>query len=429
MSKTYKILLGFTDIAGYLSNLQIGFKENGVHAGLINVYNKYGYNINENINPKILNIFNKQCYIYLCSNKNIIDKFKIYFFSIIVFFYIMLNFNTIIMCAGFSLFNLVEIRILKFIGFKIINVSLGSDTRAPYLNGIYKNNKDEEIDINNLINETKKIKYNIINIEKLVDYFISYPQICHLNEKNIINGNYIGFPINYIDIQKNNKINIKKKEELNTIRILHAPSRPNVKGTKIIRQIVDNLKKEGHKIELIEAINVPNEVVLKLISECDIIFDEIYSDVPLGGLGAEAAIQSKPVLVGGYYARCVREHTPSEMIPPSIFVEPDQLVDSLRNLIINKKLRESIGIELHKFVRDKWNPKVVSKRYLQLLQNSFSNEWFYNPIYSNYFHGYGLNENDVKIIIKEMTLNYKEVKNLMLKDKKMQNKIVLFAKK
>ena len=63
---------------------------------------------------------------------------------------------------------------------------------------------------------------------------------------------------------------------------------------------------------------MPNHKVLETIREVDIVVDELYADIPLGGLGTKAAVAHKPVLSAGYYSGCMHSDYPAEVIPPSV---------------------------------------------------------------------------------------------------------------
>ena len=148
--------------------------------------------------------------------------------------------------------------------------------------------------------------------------------------------------------------------------------------------------------------NVSNDKVIDQIKKCDIVFDEIYSDMPLGGLGTEAAQFSKPVIVGGYYSSFFKEYD-SKIIPPSIYVHPDELKSNLKNLCLDKGKRVQIGKDLNIFVNSIWNYKVVAKRYLDLINNQYDNKWIFDPKMISYFNGWGLNEAEMIENIKKIT--------------------------
>lgn len=392
--KVNKILLGYSEIAGYQSNLFSGLVSNDQIVGYVNNSNvKFDYEFPESNNHPKLNKYNAFCKRAL-NNPTFINKIAYVFYT----FYILLFtifFYDIFVINRFCFFYKLEIKLLKLFNKKIIFISLGSSTRPPYLNGSYKDDlKNKEFNSKKILKETNQIRKKVQFIENNVDLFVNYPQHGHFNSKPFINGMHIGFPT----IIKENLIKRNKNEVL---KILHAPSRPNAKGSESIKKIIQSLQKEGLNIELVELINVSNSKVLNQIEKSDIIFDEIYSDMPLGGLGTEAAQFSKPVILGGYYTDFFKEYD-SKIIPPSIYVHPDNLENSLKELCLNENKRIKIGKELNDFVKKNWNNEVVALKYLKLINNHYDNRWNYDPKIISNFNGWGISEKEMKNNIKKM---------------------------
>jgi hypothetical protein len=94
-------------------------------------------------------------------------------------------------------------------------------------------------------------------------------------------------PIFYIFPDKKFHRNDHKFKDIKTIRIVHAPSSPIIKGTQIIRAAIKKLKVIGYTFEYKELINVPNEVVLEHLRNTHIVVNELYAFVP-GVFGIEA---------------------------------------------------------------------------------------------------------------------------------------------
>lgn len=394
-NKTHKILLGFSEVAGYQANLFEGLISHNHIVGYINNDNvKFDYKISQSRNHPRLNKYNSFCKRAI-ENPTLVNKASFVLYTIFILFFVVIYYDVFII-NKFSLFYQLDIKLLKFFNKKIIFLSLGSDTRPPYLNGKYKDDeRNQELNLSKISSETKKIRNKVEFIEKNVDIFINYPQHGHFNSKPFINGMYIGFPTINTEHQVITKTN-------SILKILHAPSRPNAKGSLFIKALIKSLQQEGLSIELIELTNVSNDKVIDQIKKCDIVFDEIYSDMPLGGLGTEAAQFSKPVIVGGYYSSFFKEYD-SKIIPPSIYVHPDELKSNLKNLCLDKGKRVQIGKDLNIFVNSIWNYKVVAKRYLDLINNQYDNKWIFDPKMISYFNGWGLNEAEMIENIKKIT--------------------------
>jgi len=418
--KRHKILLGFSEVAGYQANLFEGLISHKHIVGYINNDNvKYDYKFSKNRNHPRLNKYNSFCKKAI-NNPTLINKVSFVLYTFFILFFVTIYYDVFII-NKFSIFYQLDIRLFKFFNKKIIFLSLGSDTRPPYLNGKYKDDEiNQEFNLSKILVESKKISKKVKFIEKNVDIFINYPQHGHFNSKPFIDGMYIGFPAkirNDQDITRTDSI----------LKILHAPSRPNAKGSMFIKELIKNLKDEGLIIELIELINVSNDKVIDQIKKCDIVFDEIYSDMPLGGIGTEAAQFSKPVIVGGYYLNFLNEYD-SNIIPPSIYVHPDELKSNLKNLCLDERKRIQTGKELNTFVNSMWNYKVVAKRYLDIINNQYDNKWVYDPKKISYFNGWGLNESEMKENVKKIIKHHGGTLNLRISNpeiiEKLKRKII-----
>ena len=94
-------------------------------------------------------------------------------------------------------------------------------------------------------------------------------------------------PFIYFYPEENFLKNDAKFENLQSIKILHAPSSPILKGTQLIGAAITRLRVEGYKFEYLELIGVSNAVVLQELRSTHIVLNEFYAFVP-GLFGIEA---------------------------------------------------------------------------------------------------------------------------------------------
>jgi hypothetical protein len=390
VQKYPRVLVGFAEIAGYYSNLFDGLLSLQVDAGYINNTNfRFDYSYTKNKNPWFLNYYIQYSKTYR-EKPFLLKKVGYHLLSLFVLIFVIVKYDVFILGCNSTLLGYYDYRLLKLLNKKIIYISLGSDSRPPYLNGNYKDDsQDENFNLFSTLRVTKRIKARVDFFEKHVDYFINYPQHAHFNSKKFINGHYIGFPTKYAE-----------KREINSYRneivILHAPTRPNAKGSEIFSKIISELKEEGILINYVELRNKTNQEVLESIKNSDIVLDEIYSDMPLAGLGSEAAMFGIPVIVGGVYSKVITNDVENEMIPPSVYVSPEEIKNSLRELCLQKEFRLKVGDELHEFVNHQWNYKKVAQRFLDISDDNFDNKWYYEPNKISYLNGWGLSEDELK---------------------------------
>lgn len=153
--------------------------------------------------------------------------------------------------------------------------------------------------------------------------------------------------------------------------VVHIPSAPLLKGSPLFELVVKELQEEGLRFNFKSLTNIPNDQVRKMLSEADILLDELYMHGP-GMLGMEAMASGCCVVVK------FLESSPSCFRPPVVSVTPDTLKNKLRELIVNKKLREELIVKGRSYVES--NNKVSDVCGL-ILNKLNSNEFDYYPTY------------------------------------------------
>ena len=392
-----RIFIGLIEIAGYFASLNDGFRQLGIDSCFFQYFENRYYDGGSR--------FMKICQLISTYRYNGNKFTRILFFpidnsvKIFLFTWAVLKFDTFIFASNTTFFRYKELWLLKKMKKKIIYVFLGTESRPDYLSG-------------NLINryyiengEVKNIKHCaesaanksmvIKKIEKYADYCINHPPCALFHTRPYIKWLYVGFAFSTIK----KILGTQPVSYCDSIKILHAPTNTETKGTYIFREVIERLKNEGHNIEYIEIIGQPNHKVLELLSQCDFVLDELYSDIPLGGLGTEAAFFKKPTISGGYYAEFIGADYDKDVIPPAVFCEPEKLEDSIRMLISNAELRKQIGQEAYEFVNANWDAKQVAGKYLKIINDEIPEEWFGDPYSLNYTLGYGQSKQQYKKVV------------------------------
>jgi glycosyltransferase involved in cell wall biosynthesis len=387
-TKKKKIFMGLGNVAGYFSNLKNGFDQIGEQSYHLNV-DHHVYVLREtdstNIYIRLLR------YLYGTRSNKKLGKLKkislalIYKMSLIpMFIWALLRFDIFIFGFNHSFFRLYDLPILKFFGKKIIFVYLGSDARPPYMNGAEIIYNKSSIDA--ILKKTANVKKKIDYVEKYSDYIINSPTIGQFHERDYINWFAIGMPTILASSKRGEDLTIDTSGRVN---ILHAASRPETKGSYYFNELIEK-HKEKYNINYVFLTGVPNSVVIENLKKCDFVLDEIYSDSPMGGLGAEATAYGKPTLVSGYYSEKIYEHTPKRFIPPSVYCLPEKLEENLIKLCEDKVFRVQKGIELRNFIEKNWSSKSVAKKYMLIINDQVPSEWFFDWKSNDYIEGYGI---------------------------------------
>ena len=177
----------------------------------------------------------------------------------------------------------------------------------------------------------------------------------HFHKKPYLIYNCIG-----IAIDEKEQVPVGQSKD-NTIRILHAPSNQQAKGTATIRKIIKEIQDEGYEFEYVEVSGLPHSVVLEKMAMSDIVIDQLYSDTPMAGFATEAAMNGIPVVVGGYYADVYKKILP-QPIAPTAFCNPEKLKETIIYLLEHEEERIRIGREEKKYVDNHCRATIVARQ-------------------------------------------------------------------
>ena len=332
--------------------------------------------------------------------------------SLFLFPWALFRYDVFLFASNSTFFFFIDLPILKLFRKKIIYVFHGSESRPVYLNGyVIKNDKRVSILTGIIVARIQKIM--ILIIDKFADYIINIPPQAYFHSRPFISWWMIGVPHERKD---SNGVAAEKNGSSGNIRILHAPSKPEPKGTPIIRQTIHSLKNKGYSLDYVEITGRPNSEVLQELKKCDFIVDELYSDTPMAVFSTEAAFAGRPAIVGSYYIHQLEKDLPAENTPPSMFCHPDHLEEAMEKLIVDKSFREELGRKAKEFVMTNWQAIKVAERYIMLIEGTFPKKWLYDPNNIEYLHGCGLSEEKAKTIIAAFLKTGGE-KSLCLSDK------------
>jgi len=309
------------------------------------------------------------------------------------------RFDVFVFAFGESFFGRhLDLPILKFFRKRIIFVFYGSDSRPPYINGAVMAT-DRGLTLQECITLTQRIKANVLSIQRYADVIVDHHLSAQFQEKPFVPFLLVGFPCILED-----PIRFTQKQSLGkSVRILHAPSRMEYKGTAIIRNTITTLRSKGHIIEYVELSGRPNAEVLNELARCDFVVDELYSDTRMGGLATEAASFKKPAIVCGF--ACDEKLTipgvfEVEDFPPVYYCHPDDIETAIEKLVVDETYRMDLGRRAWEFMATQWRPRQVAQRFLWLFQGVIPDEWLFDPQRIRYIHGTGLPATRLKEIVR-----------------------------
>lgn len=277
---------------------------------------------------------------------------------------------------------LTDYRYLKKKEKKIITVFVGSDVR--YTPAFVMQYKIKEVsgwnyDMNDE-DLNQKLKY--IRIAELYsDMILSVPDQSGLAIRNF---NHFFLPI---DLKR-----YKLKLMENVIpKIIHAPTRKGAKGTDFFIKVLNQLKQEGIQFEFTLIQNLNNNELLNLLTESDILLDELYAHGP-GMLSTEAMALGCVVV------------TKKDLTNIAIFDAPicnvslENLYDVIKGLILDKNKRQEIALKARKYVEENNESKLVVNKIMQKLKTNsteYKPEFFLKHEKTSIFNG--INNSNLKL--------------------------------
>lgn len=247
--------------------------------------------------------------------------------------------------------------LLKKRGKKIICLHVGTDVRHvsafEQQYEISTSGWGDYFTNDNLERKIKKIRYQ----ELYADIIYSLPDQAGLYLR--------GYKHLSLALSKDKKIvfNIPaRKKPL----IVHAPSRSGIKGTSIINETIERLKLEGYEFEYKLIENMPNKELLQLLTEADILCDELFLHGP-GVLSAEA-------MAAGCVAatRCLNVFP---FQPPVCAITPENLYEKLKLLITDLDYRVELATAGKKFVDEFNDPVKIAGKIMEDLTNGTANDY------------------------------------------------------
>ena len=339
----------------------------GVHEISSNIYNlKKVINKSKSVNLNPNKYYDYQ-YDYGLNIKNKYFRFLInLFYSPFLLGYLCNKTNKFIYIwdKGFLIDRSLEFKFLKSKDKKIILFFCGDDIRSPKLSLEYSDNLGVENFLHfvqyDLDIQEKKVKKTAIISDKYGDLIFNFP-ICQKSylKKRTYFPTYIYNPrrFNFLDGKFKN---IKK------FKIVHAPSNPNVKGTNLVREAINQLIVEGYKINYIELQERSNIEVLNELKESHIVLNSFYGlGYTIGTFGVEALANCNCLLTSicsetTYFGNSI---ILSELNNVCVNTKYWEIQDKLKNLLDNPRKVERYAYLGYNFALENFEYSKAQKYY------------------------------------------------------------------
>lgn len=149
------------------------------------------------------------------------------------------------------------------------------------------------------------------------------------------------------------------------IRILHAPSDPQVKRTDLVLAAMDTLREKGYRFEFTLLKDSPNSLVLEHLQNADIVIDQ--PNILFGVLLREA--MSAGTVVAGIPDFTGQEHLRSAPVVP-FTTAPGQLAEALEPLLRDPKKIDDLKKKSLDYYRENFSPEAFERGFFGALDRT-----------------------------------------------------------
>lgn len=298
---------------------------------------------------------------------------------------------------------------LRRLGKRIVVVYFGTESRPPYLNGKYADRTGAD-----LRRAARRIKRQTVWFERHADVVVANPLSSHYLERPFVAFQRVGLASGWsVDPRTAPH---REAAERSTVRLLHAPTHPRLKGSARIEQVVDELHERGVPVELVELRDRPNHEVVEALAGTDLVVDQLYSDTYLAGLATEAARLGVPSVVGSYGIDDLRRWFGAVVDEVAVICHPDDLAATIEALAADPQRRAAVGDAARRYVEDEWAPRRVGERLLELIDGRVDPSMLCDPADIHYLAGCGLDESEQVDLVRRV-LRGADASVLQLDDK------------
>ncbi len=386
-----RVFVGLFEIAGYHGRIVDYLRSTGYPISFIEISkHRFAYHASASrsdykFEKLILSSFGQE--------NSLLANLKFRVLGLHLFLWAMRKHDVFVFVAGHSfLKNNLDLLLLRLFRKRVVSfVAHGSDARPAFMDGAHWSNalvtKDPIKHIYKTFTHQKRM---IARLERFSSLIIAHSLASQLLRKPFVASQYIGLPI---PVVTNNLANASPTMK-SFHQILHAPSDRRGKGSDEIFNCVEKIRKLGFNVSFIEIVGQSNAEVLYQITKADLVVDQMYSDVPLAGLGVEAASLGVAVLVGGYGFDELRRIISKEYLPPMHIVHPNDFENAFLRFLSDDEFRQSVASACKSFVDTMWTIEKVSERYLSAIVGTPEQLWYTDPLKISYLEGSGLSTAD-----------------------------------
>lgn len=299
---------------------------------------------------------------------------------------------------SFNRFNL-DLILLRLLRKRVVSsIWHGSEARPGYMDGaIWSLAKQGADPIKYIYRYTRRQHRNIRKLQFFSSDVIAHPLNSQFLTRPAINAASIGISPPSLPQQVRTRMSPEYP-----LRIVHIPSDRVVKGSDQIRQMLERVQLDFPGLVGYEEIHgVTNQAVLEILSNSDLLIDQLYSDTIWSGVGVEAAAMSLPTVVGNVNFLELKKFVDTENLPPAFVASPENLESLFRDVIQDLKSIKTMGERARNFSDERWNFNCVSERFVQVVTGNYKEGFTFDPLAVCHILGGGISMQDLQIIWSE----------------------------
>ena len=248
-----RVFIGTTEIAGYYRRLQFGLGQHGVVSTRVEfVEHPFTYGADERRNPLLAAVgwtARRRC---AAIGRPLVVRLAWRLIQaplrVPLLVWAAARHDAFVYVYGTSVAGPWELPLLRLLGKRVIHIFHGSDTRPPYIDGFVIQGGDSPRRMRRLTRHTAR---TVRWIERWTHVIMSHPASAQLHRRPFVAGLNVGIPIWSIDDSRRDGSAgpearaRSERPDAATVRLLHSPSNPRLKGTEHIRSIVADLRRHG----------------------------------------------------------------------------------------------------------------------------------------------------------------------------------------
>ncbi|TAM71931.1 MAG: hypothetical protein EPN48_00580 [Microbacteriaceae bacterium] len=404
-----RVFLGTQEISGLYRNLEIGMVGLGVSARLIITHpHPFAYD-QLTPNPWPARIATAAVLRHRRTSGMVRYVWAIAFAvaSAILLVWSLSRFDAYVFGWGLSILpGNLDLPILRLFRKRVVVVmGHGSEARPPYMSTPEEGTTllPTKKMLGDLELRTRRVSSTVRRIERWSNVVIGLPTTGQFFSKPFVNFYRLGVAT------AESASPSRHDDDLTTARpivVLHVPSNPRVKGSAVIRACMAEVVAEFPSVTFREVTGVPHDEVLTAIRECTFVVDQLWSDIPMAAVGAEAAAEGRAAVISGYAWDTWASLLRPEDMPPTILTTPEALKTTIVDAIQQIEATRAIGEAARRFVRSRWNVSAVAANYLRVVTGNIPAEWIVAPADVRYGWGCGVSKEKVETMVVGLVSTY-----------------------